>query len=182
MKTRHFPICGWFLLALVAFAPALFAQQMNYQGRLTDASGNPLQDGQYTITFDLYDGPVNGAKVWGPFAYDGGSGNGHGAKVDLVNGRFNVILGPNDTTSRPLSGAFGGALVRFAARIEQDRDRDQRDGKEKSRHRDARLQGAVGVRRPHEDGDADEQDADDAGHARDHRADQRGHERLVFGL
>jgi hypothetical protein len=110
MKTRHSSLCAWFLFALAAFAPVLFAQQMNYQGRLTDASGNPLQDGQYTLTFELFDGPVNGARVWGPFLYDGGSGAGHGPKADLVNGRFNVILGPNDTNApaRPLSGAFSG--------------------------------------------------------------------------
>jgi hypothetical protein len=109
MKTRPLSFHGSFLFALAAFASSLFAQQINYQGRLTDASGNALQDGQYTLTFDLYDAPDAGTKVWGPFAYDGGAGDGHGPKADLVNGRFNVILGPNDTTGRDLSGVFGGA-------------------------------------------------------------------------
>jgi hypothetical protein len=97
------------LLLISALWPAAKAQQMNYQGRLTDASGNVLQDGQYTLTFNMYDATTGGSNVWGPFIFDGAPGDGHGAKADLVNGRFNIILGPNDTTARPISGAFGGA-------------------------------------------------------------------------
>jgi hypothetical protein len=111
MKTRSLSISIALCLALfgAALAPASFAQQMNYQGRLTDSSGNALQDGQYTLTFELFDAATAGARVWGPFVYDGGSADGHGPKADLVNGRFNVILGPNDTATNQLSGSFGGA-------------------------------------------------------------------------
>ena len=91
MKTQLNNFSIWLLLTLVALAPANLAQQMNYQGRLTDANGNALQDGQYTLTFDLYDAPESGAKVWGPFVYDGGSGDGHAPKADLVNGRFLIL-------------------------------------------------------------------------------------------
>src|SRR5688572_16627603 len=108
MKTHSLTFWSWLLLALAVLAAPNFAQQMNYQGRLTDANGNALQDGQYTLTFDLYDAPESGAKIWGPFVYDGGSGEGHGPKADLVNGRFNVILGPRDTNSVDLAGAFAG--------------------------------------------------------------------------
>jgi hypothetical protein len=95
------------LLAAAALPVQLLAQQMNYQGRLTDASGNPLTDGQYVLTFEIWDSPTSGVKIWGPFTNDGTSGNGHGPKADLVNGRFNVILGANDVTGRPLTNAFG---------------------------------------------------------------------------
>jgi hypothetical protein len=110
MKTRSLSISFALCVALAAaLAPTGFAQQMNYQGRLTDSSGNALQDGQYTLTFELYDAATSGTRVWGPFVYDGASGDGHGPKADLVNGRFNVILGPNDTATNAISGAFGGA-------------------------------------------------------------------------
>ena len=86
------------------FMNSASAQLMNYQGRLTDANGNPLGDGQYTITFNIYD--AGGTVVWGPFQANGGSGNGQAPKADLVNGRFNVVLGPNDTGGDPLNDAF----------------------------------------------------------------------------
>ena len=109
MKTRSLLITVVAsILVAASLLPAAFAQQMNYQGRLTDSSGNILQDGQYTLTFELFDDPTAGASVWGPFLSDDGSGNGHGTKADLVNGRFNVILGPNDTAGRALAASFGG--------------------------------------------------------------------------
>lgn len=94
--------------ALALWAPPVQAQQMNYQGRLTDASGAALVDGQYPLTFNLYDAATDGTNTWGPFLADGGTGNGHVAKADLVNGRFNIILGPNDTAGRSLVSGFGG--------------------------------------------------------------------------
>lgn len=100
------------LLAALALLLAIKApaQLMNYQGRLTDNSGNPLVDGQYTLTFRLYPASTNGTSTWGPFITDGGVGDGHSAKADVVNGRFNVILGPADTSARSLaSGMASGA-------------------------------------------------------------------------
>ncbi len=92
-------------LLLAAALPAA-AQQMNYQGRLTDASGNPLADGQQTLEFRLFDAATGGTEVWGPFVLDGTAGNGKGPRADLVNGRFNAVLGPLDTAGRPLANAF----------------------------------------------------------------------------
>lgn len=91
-----------YVAALASIAWTASAQQMNYQGRLTDATGAPLQDGQYTIAFELYTTPTGGAPAWGPFICDGGSGAGYGPKADLVNGRFNVLMGPNDTNDAPM--------------------------------------------------------------------------------
>ena len=93
-------LCATLLLTLSPTA----AQEMNYQGRLTDANGNALADGQYTVTFKIYD--AEESVVWGPFTCDGTTGNGHAPKADLVNGRFNVVIGPNDTDSDPLTDAF----------------------------------------------------------------------------
>jgi hypothetical protein len=82
-------------------------QLINYQGRLTNASGNPLATADYTLSFSIYDGPNVGATlIWGPQVFDGATGTGHGAMVPVVKGFFNVILGPHDTSSRAVGAAF----------------------------------------------------------------------------
>jgi hypothetical protein len=82
---------------------------LNYQGRLNDAAGQPLATATYTLEFNIYNDPVGTNptnRVWGPFILDGGAAAGHGAAVDVINGRFNVILGPADTTGRSIRDAF----------------------------------------------------------------------------
>ena len=112
MKTSiQFRLLGSLLAGAAALlATTIHAQQINYQGRLTDNSGNPLTDGQYTLTFNLYTAATNGTKIWGPFITDAGAGDGHSAKAELVNGRFNVILGSKDTVGRSLVSGFGGDM------------------------------------------------------------------------
>jgi len=85
------------LLTLLT-AGASFAQQMNYQGRLTDGAGGPVPDTQYSITFDIFDSATGTNKKWGPQVIP----------ADTVQGRFNVILGPTDTASRSIVSAFDG--------------------------------------------------------------------------
>lgn len=96
------------LLLMAAALPA--AAQMNYQGRLTDPSGNPLGDGQYTLEFSLWDAATGGTapanQVWGPYTLDGSAGK---PKADLVSGRFNVIIGATDASNRQLRDSFSGA-------------------------------------------------------------------------
>ena len=97
------------LLALLAFsrAPAQTVPALvNYQGRLANPDGSPLPTADYTLTFNVYDAVTNGALVWGPQAFDGAVAAGHGARIPVVQGYFNVMLGPVDTTSRSLSDAF----------------------------------------------------------------------------
>ncbi len=95
------------LLCSVGFAagqnvPAL----VNYQGRLSNPDGSPLPTSDYTLTFNLYDAATNGALVWGPQVFDGAAAQGHGARIPVVQGWFNVMLGPVDTTGRSLADAF----------------------------------------------------------------------------
>lgn len=52
---RAFVVCICIALSLSA-APNL----INYQGRLSDPGGNPVADGNYNVTFRLYDSPVAG--------------------------------------------------------------------------------------------------------------------------
>jgi hypothetical protein len=88
------------LLTLLLAASPLAAQQINYQGRLTDANGNAVPDGQYTLRFDIYDAATGGTRLWGTQTN----------VADLVQGRFNVVLGPTAPTGGSLVNVFPGGL------------------------------------------------------------------------
>lgn len=96
------------LIALVAGVTAGFGQPayMNYQGRLLDPGGQPLTNGTYILEFNIYDSANGTNRVWGPFYCDDGAGDGHATRAVIANGRFNVILGPNDASLRALAEAF----------------------------------------------------------------------------
>ncbi len=74
----------------IIFAQA--PQTINYQGYLTDSSGNPL-DGTYDLVFHLYDEELAGVAEWGPETHN---------DVEVRAGLFQVALGatvilyPND--------------------------------------------------------------------------------------
>ena len=76
---------------------------MNYQGRLTDMNGNAVTALTATLTFNIYDASSGGTRHWGPFSVN----------ADLIDGRFNVLLGPNDTSNRPIANAFNGGGNRY---------------------------------------------------------------------
>ncbi len=82
---------------------------VNYQGLLNGADGQPLPTGNYTMQFSIYDQAQSGSRVWGPFIFDGAVLTGHGPQVPVANGRFNVIIGPQDTNGVPISTAFGSS-------------------------------------------------------------------------
>jgi hypothetical protein len=93
-------LTGLFALLTVS---ATLAQQMNYQGRLTDSSGNAVADAQYSITFDIYDAATGGTQLWGSQVIP----------ADTVQGRFNVVIGPTDPGSRNIINAFNGGVPRY---------------------------------------------------------------------
>ncbi len=73
------------LIILVCFSctsSAEIPKMINYQGMLTDNSGNPLTD-TVGITFRIYDDPSQGNKKWEELQ----------TNVPVINGLFNVILG-----------------------------------------------------------------------------------------
>lgn len=97
-------------LLLAPSAPAQSVPSLiNYQGQVLAADGSPLATGDYTLTFQIFDSAEGGTLIWGPQVLDGAGGVGHGPKIPVVQGYFNVMLGPVDTTSRALTGAFVGA-------------------------------------------------------------------------
>ena len=81
---------------------------LNYQGTLMDSAGQPLANGAHQLVFNIYDTAQPGGAeqlVWGPFT----------AEAEIVQGRFNVVLGPADTAlvPRSLREAFQGDGDRF---------------------------------------------------------------------
>lgn len=76
---------------------------INFQGRLTDATGKFVADGKYSVTFRLYEDSTGGSAKW--------------SEVQLVNvakGLFNVILGeitPIPDSIFEYSNAFLGIQV-----------------------------------------------------------------------
>lgn len=79
---------------------------LNYQGTLQDGNGTPLATGDYELSFSIYSAASGGALLWGPQRLNGQSGTGLGPRVPVVSGRFNVVLGPVDTTDRSLADVF----------------------------------------------------------------------------
>jgi microcystin-dependent protein len=92
------------LIPLPAPAAETVPKLINYQGKLTDAAGENLRAGQYTLRFKLFDAAAAGTLVWG-----------EEREVTVVKGVFNVILG--GAGALPVAGAavnslgfaFGGA-------------------------------------------------------------------------
>lgn len=82
---------------------------INYQGRLANADGSPFPTADYELRISLYDAPADGNLVWGPQVFDGAPGIGHGTRIPVVQGYFNVMLGPADLGGRSLLEAFGSS-------------------------------------------------------------------------
>jgi microcystin-dependent protein len=91
-----------FLLLLLALSWSAMAQlvpaAVNYQGRLSDINGQPITATR-DLSFKIYSGPSVSTSIWGPQNFFG---------VPVINGYFNVVLGPNDLAqpSRSILAAF----------------------------------------------------------------------------
>ena len=84
---NYFFYFRFFIILLLAFMPfstavAQVPQQINFQGLLTDTSGNPVPDDDYEMTFAIYDTSSDGTRLWS-----------EAKTVKVVNGIYNVILG-----------------------------------------------------------------------------------------
>ncbi len=73
-------VIGVSLVVAAGESPAPIPTEINYQGYLTDDSGNPL-DGSYTVVFSLYDQATGGDPLWK-----------QESKVDVSAGLFSVLL------------------------------------------------------------------------------------------
>jgi hypothetical protein len=81
-------------------------QLINYQGMLTNAEGHPLETKEYKLSFSIFNQPTGDEAVWGPQIFDGKYADGRGAKVPVIRGHFNVILGEKDISGRIITDAF----------------------------------------------------------------------------
>jgi microcystin-dependent protein len=109
MKTVLTLLATGLLLAASHASAQSVPPLINFQGQVLAADGTPLATGDYTVTFQIFDAVEGGTLIWGPQVMDGTGGVGRGPRVPVVQGYFNVMLGPFDTTARLLTGAFQGA-------------------------------------------------------------------------
>jgi microcystin-dependent protein len=118
MKRAFFLSPILLVLAVVFSAPSQSVPKLiNYQGRLTDASGQqPLSNGVYKVMFELYDtksAPSN--LIWGA-SYN----------VSVVLGQFNVVLGAAGGSNvvgasvNDIGFAFGGSERYLQMTIQTD--------------------------------------------------------------
>jgi len=106
LKLVAIGLVGLLLLVIVSTVGASPAapQIMNYQGRLTDSAGNPL-NGTYSITFKLYNVSSGGTAFWTETH----------STVSVTDGLFNVLLGssnplnPSDFTGTTYLGVKVGS-------------------------------------------------------------------------
>ena len=85
------------VLLVFIFCLAIYAgpDRFNYQGRLTDAGGNPVADGSNSLTFRIYDAPTGGTVLWSETR-----------SVTTEQGVFSVTLGEtNPIPSELFSGS-----------------------------------------------------------------------------
>ncbi len=82
---------------------------INYQGRLANADGSPFPTADYELRIFVYDASTNGNLIWGPQFFDGLPDAGHAPRVPVVQGHFNVMIGPVDVAGRAISDAFSAS-------------------------------------------------------------------------
>ena len=85
-----------FMLSPTVNAAQTVPYKMNFQGRLTDISGNVLPNGLYNLRFRLMSASSGGSNLWQADRVYTGSGTGD-HRVQVTNGIFSVQLGDTAT-------------------------------------------------------------------------------------
>ena len=89
---------GWFFVIIFLFIVSfIFAipHQINYQGKVTDASGVGL-NGSYDMVFRLFDAATSGTELWS----EPHSG------VSVTKGLFNIVLGESNPINLPFDAQY----------------------------------------------------------------------------
>ena len=93
------------VLMAVAVAFGQSSENINYQGRLTDPTGNPVPDDNYQLTFTIYD--ETGGPLWTSGIQT----------VQVTNGLFNHLLG----SSVPIpNSVFDQATLYLGIKVGED--------------------------------------------------------------
>jgi hypothetical protein len=91
-------VLGVLLLLVIFSSDSLFAQvpdRLSYQGMLTGNGGETLEDGMYTMHFNLYSESDPSSPLWSETQ-----------SITVVNGIFNVILGAVNTLDLPFDEQY----------------------------------------------------------------------------
>jgi len=88
---KHVIVLVMALMCIAVNAIADVPQVLNYQGRLTDTGGSPVDDGSYLIKFIIYDNAVDGTELW----------NSGYQTIALSGGIFHVELGASPMSPLP---------------------------------------------------------------------------------
>jgi hypothetical protein len=83
-------------LLLTSLSMAQIPKTISYQGVLTDANGTVVPDGNYSLTFKLYDFATGGTALWTDVQLS----------VAVSKGIFNVILGSATTLNLPFDKPY----------------------------------------------------------------------------
>ncbi len=97
---KHALFIVFFGLLFASLALAQIPQTMSYQGVLTGADGNPVPDGNVSLTFRLYDVASGGTALWEETQ-----------QVSTTNGLFNVILGSVNPLNLPFDKPYWLAIT-----------------------------------------------------------------------
>ncbi len=89
-KFCYLIFAGFIMVGIVGIASAI-PQLINYQGFLTDDAGVPVADGNYSLTFRIWDAETGGTQLWSE----------DHSTVSVTNGLFNVILGTYSPLTLP---------------------------------------------------------------------------------
>ena len=81
---RNFSVLIFFLIISIGYVHSQIPGVINYQAKLVDENGNALSDGVYSLTFTIFDAPIDGNAIWQ-----------ENQDVPVKNGFINVYLGTN---------------------------------------------------------------------------------------
>ncbi|MBN2001939.1 MAG: hypothetical protein JXA21_01175 [Anaerolineae bacterium] len=105
----------WARPAAAPNAPDASTTTVNYQGRLADSSGTPIND-TLSMQFSLFDSAVGGVRLWGPETH---------ATVSVADGLFSAGLGSQTSGGIPTNILSGDLWLEIVVDTETLSPREQ---------------------------------------------------------
>ncbi|MCD6379899.1 hypothetical protein J7M07_05575 [bacterium] len=96
MRKLYFGLVALMMLTVFAGSAEGFVPRLlSYQGVLTEVGGQPVSNGQYQLTFKIYDVAAEGTAMWT-----------EAQTAEVTNGIFTVILGSSTTLDLPFDTQY----------------------------------------------------------------------------